>query len=115
MKKFLLLIAFALFLAGNESAAQSRTEEIVIKTSVICDHCAACETCLPLIEQVLLDEKGIRRAQLDVKNQTITVVYSPKKITTERIRSLISKAGYDADEVKADPQGYAQLDGCCKK
>ena len=28
---------------------------------------------------------------------------------------IISKLGYDADEVKADKEAYEKLDGCCKK
>jgi hypothetical protein len=26
----------------------------------------------------------------------------------------LSKAGYNADDVKAEPDAYAKLDGCCK-
>jgi len=30
------------------------------------------------------------------------------------IRAAISKLGFDADNVKADPTAYEKLDGCCK-
>ena len=33
----------------------------------------------------------------------------------ETIREVISKLGYDADNVKADNDAYNKLDGCCKK
>ena len=47
-------------------------------------------------------------------DQTTTVVYWTKKITPDKIRKEISLRGFDADEVKADPNGYKQRDGCCK-
>jgi periplasmic mercuric ion binding protein len=53
--------------------------------------------------------------ELDDKAMTIKVTYNPKKITPEKIRVAISKLGYDADDVKADPKAYEALDGCCKK
>ena len=32
----------------------------------------------------------------------------------QEIKEGISKLGYDADEIKADPEAYENLDGCCK-
>ncbi|MBL4654727.1 MAG: hypothetical protein JKY33_02775 [Bacteroidia bacterium] len=40
---------------------------------------------------------------------------TPNKITIDNIRNAISKVGYDADEVEADPVAYEKLHGCCKK
>ena len=42
-------------------------------------------------------------------------VYYPIKTDLDKIKVLISKLGYDADDVKASPEGIAKLDGCCKK
>ena len=47
--------------------------------------------------------------------RTITITYNPQKISLEKLKSEISKLGYDADDVKADPAAYAKLDNCCKK
>ncbi len=49
-----------------------------------------------------------------MKDTTITVVYNPLKATPEKIETAISKMGYDADEIKADPVAYEKLDECCK-
>ena len=92
-----------------------KSATVVIKTTVYCDHCKECETCRPLIEEKLFLEKGIREVVLDEKAMTVTVTYNPKKTSPDQIRKAISKLGYDADEVKADPSGYEKLDGCCKK
>ncbi len=83
--------------------------EMTIKTSAVCNMCK--ET----LESSLALEKGIKRLSLDVKTAVLTVVYSPKKTTPEKIRMAVSKVGYDADEVLADPAAYEKLSSCCKK
>ena len=40
--------------------------------------------------------------------------YNAKKTDLQTIKTAISKLGYDADELKADPEAYENLDGCCK-
>jgi hypothetical protein len=45
----------------------------------------------------------------------LTITFNPSKITSVKIREEISKLGYDADDIKADPAAYQKLDGCCKK
>ena len=52
--------------------------------------------------------------ELDDKAMTFTIYYNSKKTTLQAIKKGISKLGYDADEVKADPKAYESLDGCCK-
>lgn len=52
---------------------------------------------------------------LDDKAMTIKVTYNSKKTDLAKIKTAISKLGYDADDVKADPVTYDGLDGCCKK
>ena len=51
---------------------------------------------------------------LNEKEATIDVIYNSKKTDLSTIKTAISKLGYAADEVPADPQGYELLDGCCK-
>ena len=92
-----------------------KIEDVVIKTNIVCSHCKKCETCGQLFKSGLTNLKGVKNYQLDEKAMTIKVTYQPKKTTVEKIRMAISKLGYDADDVKADPAGYAKLDSCCKK
>ena len=46
---------------------------------------------------------------------TIKVEYNPKKTNPEEIKKKISSYGYDADDIKADLDAVAKLDGCCLK
>jgi mercuric ion binding protein len=116
MKKITVLLAVMMMTiligAGNQARAQekkSSTEEIKIQTSAVCGMCKE------RIEHDLAFEKGIKSVSLDDETKIVTVGYSPKKTNPDNIRLAISKIGYDADDVKADPVAYEKLPGCCKK
>ncbi|MES2514398.1 MAG: cation transporter [Bacteroidota bacterium] len=120
MKKYSLSIIAFLFLvlalpAISFAQKTKNTQTTVIKTKIYCDHCKQCETCGDKFNKDLYNEDGIKRVEVDAKANTITVVYDTRKTDLNKIKVLISKLGYDADEVKADPAGVAKLDGCCKK
>jgi len=71
--------------------------------------------CKERIEETLAFEKGVKSSELDLENKIVKVIYNPGKITSDKIRNTISKAGYDADNVPADPKVYKKLPACCKK
>lgn len=106
MKKLISAIFLLFFTSGIH--AQSN-DTMMIKTS------AVCETCKENIEKYLSYEKGIRSSQLDVESKMLTVVYDPKKTEPAKIRQAVTKSGYDADSLKADPKAFNRLPDCCKK
>lgn len=112
VKTMLVLMLFSI--STSVSAQQKTVQKAIIKTTISCDHCKACETCGGLLEKTLLKTKGIQMITLNEKEATIEVIYNSKKTDLPAIRTAISKLGYDADEVKADAAGYEKLDGCCK-
>ncbi len=112
IKKLLVIILLCL---GTQSiAAQKSTEKVVIKTFINCDHCKECETCGLKFRTEMLKIKGVKMYELDDQAMTFTVYYNAKKTDLQTIKTAISKLGYDADELKADPEAYENLDGCCK-
>jgi mercuric ion binding protein len=116
MKKVLksTILLIALFAISNFSTAQKTNEKAVIKTVLNCDHCKECETCGLKFKKEMLNIKGVKMYELDDKAMTFTIYYNPKKTDLQTVKIAISKLGYDADEVKADPTGYEKLDNCCK-
>ena len=93
---------------AKEAPAKSKAE-IKIKTSAECGMCKA------TLEKALAYEKGVKKAELNLETKEVTVTYNPKKTTPEQIKKAITNAGYDADEMKANPKVYQQLPECCKK
>lgn len=116
MKKILkpTLLLIALFFISNAAMAQKTNQKAVIKTVLNCDHCKQCETCGLKFKMELLKIKGVKMYELNDEAMTITVYYNAKKVDLQTIKQGIAKLGYDADEVKADPEAYQKLDGCCK-
>ncbi len=108
MKKTGIFILMMLITAGLY-AADGKFETIKIKTS------SQCGECKERIEEALAFEKGVKTAELDVETKIVTVTYKKSKTSPEKIRKAISKVGYDADDVTADPKAYSKLDACCKK
>jgi periplasmic mercuric ion binding protein len=110
MKKILLPTLLFLASFGYVQAQKSdKWQTIQIKTS------ATCGMCKETIETALAYERGIKKTNLDVKSQMLTVIYNPAKTSPDKIRTAISKSGYDADDVAADPKAYEKLEECCKK
>ncbi|WP_432672806.1 heavy-metal-associated domain-containing protein [Flavobacterium sp. SM2513] len=114
MKNILIILFFTLFTV-TLSAQNSKNEKAVIQTTIDCDHCKVCETCGQNFQDNLYKVKGLKMFELDEKAMTLTVYYNGKKTSLEEIKIAITKLGYDADEMKADPASYEKLDGCCKK
>lgn len=114
LKSLLLFIGMVAF-SNTAFAQKTKTiQTATIKTVIHCDHCKACETCGEKFNKTLLREKGVQMVELDEKAMTIKVVFNSKKTDLDKIKQAITKLGYDADDLKADPVAYEGLDNCCK-
>jgi|KBSSwiStaDraftv2_1062776.scaffolds.fasta_scaffold2381978_2 copper chaperone CopZ len=98
---FLVAVASCLF-------AQENMAELKIRTSAIC------ETCKKTIEHDMSFEKGVKSVKLDLDSNVVVVVYNPAKTDENKIRLALTKAGYDADSLKADPKAIQKLPKCCR-
>jgi|SRR5689334_8648503 len=104
MKKQILIIAGVLAFVG----AKAQTDTVRIKTSAICEQCKE------RIEHDLSFEKGVKSSSMNLETKEVTVVYNAQKTDPQKIRTAITKSGYDADSLKADTKAYGRLPECCK-
>jgi len=113
MKKIVLLtVLLAMFVSVNTFAQKSKNstkQTITIQTS------AQCEECKVTIEKGLAYVSGVKKSNLNLDDKKVTITYLSNKVTVEKLKTEISKIGYDADEVKADATAYEKLSPCCKK
>ena len=91
------------------SAQSEKFTEIDIKVS------SQCSECKETIEKAMAFETGIKSAVVDLETNTVKVTYRTAKTSPEKIRKAISEAGYDADDIAANPKSYENLSDCCKK
>lgn len=113
MKKASLILTLPI-LALILGFAKPQLAEVIIKTTFYCDHYDECES-KPALEKEIMLTSGVKSVVIDGEANTITVKYHPKRTNPDKIRTVISNAGYDADSVKANPKAMEKLDGCCKK
>ena len=113
--KGILNLLIVCFLTFSSQAQSKKNDKAEIKLSIECDHCKVCETCGVNFRDNMLKVKGVTMYELNEETKTMTVYYNTKKTDLSKIKTAISKLGFDADEVKADPEAYEKLDGCCKK
>ncbi len=114
MKTMRLLTVILIFgmmysIQGQAQDKESKTEKVEIQTSAICDMCKE------RIEKNMAFEKGVTAVSLDSETKILTVEFKKGKNDKEKLKKAVSKIGYDADEVPADPKAYNRLPSCCKK
>jgi len=109
MKTKSYILFTALMIISVSSTVAQRIQKAEIKVSVQCDMCKE------RIEKAMSNEKGVRFYNVDLIEKTLYVEFDTSKTDIGKIRITVSKQGYEADEVAADPKAYANLPACCKK
>ena len=104
---FFLLFAFA-FSSTLVSAQSPKKQTVRIETNPVCSMCKT------NLEKALKQQPGIIYAIQDMDSKVLTVRYKTRKISADEIRKAITDAGYNADEMKANPEARERLDDCCK-
>jgi mercuric ion binding protein len=110
MKKIKLLLALLLGLTTATMAQMKPQLTAVIKTPTV-----QCQECKERIEKYMSHEDGVLKINVDYKKKTTTVTYLTDRTNIENIKTGIANAGYDADDVTAEPDAYKRLPTCCKK
>ena len=105
----ILLITVMIFSSIASLGQQKKIDTVAIKTSAVCGMCKE------RIEGGLAFEKGVKSSTLDVDTKVATIIYNPAKTSPAQLRQMLSKLGYDADTIPANPVAYNKLPACCKK
>lgn len=106
--KLLFLLIVLTTGAAQAQDKQEKFQTVVIQTS------AECGDCKDRIEEALNYTKGVLFAELDLETKKVTVKFATKKISLQQVKEAIASIGYDADEVKAEPQAQQNLPKCCQ-
>lgn len=101
------LILFLMFFSPLMVMAEDK--EVTFKSSINCDMCKE------KIEKELPLTKGVKKVTVNVEKKEIKVTYNAAKTTEAKLKTAISKIGYDADDVVADKKAHDHLAKCCQK
>jgi mercuric ion binding protein len=110
MRSVFLCFFIVLFSGYNygQTGKPAKVKTVTVQTS------AQCGDCKSRIEGGLNYTKGVKFAELDMTTKKVTIRFKPKMTNTEALKKVISSIGYDADEVKADPEAIKKLPLCCQ-
>jgi copper chaperone CopZ len=111
----LLCSSFVIGLTTHISAQSTSTASVVVKgdqtrTLVVA---GVCEQCKARIESTAMDVAGVKKAEWDVKTDTLVLVGSAK-MDLQKVADALAKAGYRSELAKADEKGYNKLPACCQ-
>jgi periplasmic mercuric ion binding protein len=109
MKKILLTALVGLF-ATVAMAQTKAVQSATIKTPTV-----QCEMCKNSIEKHLKRVDGVLFVNVKYKQKQTIVKYLSDRTNEEAIKAHIANAGYDANEIAANPEAYKMLPKCCKK
>ena len=102
---FILAIFFSVLMIGCNNAS----EEIAINTPTI-----QCGMCQEIIEVGLAKVDGVSNPRVDLKTKKTILLHDPEKTNKKSIEKIVSELGYQANNLKANPDSYADLPACCK-
>jgi periplasmic mercuric ion binding protein len=110
MKQLMLTL---IALVGIVTVSFSQTKAVL--TAKIKTPDAVCNDCKTRIEAYLKRYDGVQTINVNPKRGETTVKYLTDRINIETIKTAIANAGYDADDVSANPDSYKLLPKTCKK
>lgn len=108
MKKLLVLGVLMCTLSAFAQSKKNITDTAYIKTSALCGDCKE------RIESTLNFQKGVKFSELNLDTKIATCVYKPSKVSLSELRLALVGVGYDADDMKADPEAVKLLPKCCQ-
>ena len=106
--RYFMTFLFLYLLIGYTNAQGKKVMTSIINTS------AECNSCKVRLEEKLNHITGIRFAELNIESKDLKVSYNSKKISLNKIRNIISKVGYNADDIPANANSVKKLPDCCK-
>ena len=108
----ILLLPLALIFLANglksETAVYGNEETIIALGSVVCGQCVT------RVENALKKVDGVIDVTVDLDSKQARVTYDNSITSLDKLENAITKAGYDANDKKADRKAYNRLPGCCK-
>lgn len=104
MKK--LMISCALLFGAMSLHAEDIKEMVVTTTPQI-----SCQNCENKIKGNLRFEKGVKKVETSLKDQTVTVIYDADKTDEAKLSAALEKLNYKVEKV----DGKAHHDGICQK
>lgn len=114
MKKILFMAFVAIISLGASAQATQKTKAASTESQIVIQTNGTCQMCADRFKENVPFFKGVKTFSYDMKTAKLTINYDPSVTTPDQLRKEISKMGYNADNVQADPAAREKLPACCK-
>ena len=104
MKKLLLFVSILYSISFSAQSDNVVDQKIYVN--------GKCDMCQDRIEKIL-DVKGVKLVEWDIKTKICRVVYRKDKISEDQIHQLLADGGHDTKKVRASDKAYENLHRCC--
>jgi mercuric ion binding protein len=111
MKK-LILLSIILIVGCSSISNQGKSNNLQIDEINI--PTTQCNMCVANIENALNGIDGILKYKVELETYRVKVKFNTDKLSLQSIEQLISKAGYQANNLSADVDAYNKLAMCCR-
>ena len=111
MKHLLSIIFFSCLSLAVLAQVRPKPLKADIKTPQA--TCADCKTRIEGFVAKSID--GLVKISVQTTRGVTSVQYYPDRTNIEEIKTAITNAGFDADDLAANPDTYQRLPDCCKK
>ena len=110
--KRLILLSIILIIGCSSIINQGKSNNLQIDEINIPN--AQCNMCVANIENALNGIDGILKYKVELETYRVKVKFNTDKLSLQSIEQLISKAGYQANNLSADVDAYNKLAMCCR-
>ena len=113
MKKaiFLAIACMALIFCTDTASAAKKSKKIEEVTFSTYLHC---KDCVKKVTENISYEKGVKKLDVSLEDQRITIGYDPAKTNPEALEKAIKKLGYDAKPADGCACGHDHGEGKCE-
>lgn len=94
---------------STQTPKPAKASKVKIRSSIQCGKC------IERINAELPKLKGVKSVKYDLSKKLVIVSYQAAEVSADQIRTALTRIGYDADGMAADPQAYQNLPVCCQK
>ncbi len=104
-----------LLISSFSQIVSAQVKPKALKADIKTPH-ATCTDCKTQIESFVSKSiDGLVKITVQPTRGITQVQYYPDRTHIEEIKTAISNAGFDADDITANPDTYMRLPDCCKK
>ncbi len=114
MRRIVAAVVAVGVVAAALSGVTSCSTETEAKVAEIKLSTIQCGSCVKTITKALGKADGVQKVDVDLDGKLVTVTYASAQTDVKKLEQAISKAGYAANDTKADKAAYEKLANCCK-